>query len=70
MLYRIPYAFEMYGRIEVEANSLDEAIKKADDELVVMELADLIANADYLEDSLERDEEGLILDDNGNIVEE
>lgn len=70
MLYRIPYAFEMYGRIEVEANSLDEAIKKADDELIVMEMTDLIANADYLEDSLERDEEGLILDDNGNIVEE
>jgi hypothetical protein len=69
MIYRIPYAFEMYGRIEVEANSLDEAYKKADDELINMSTTDLVANADYLEDSLEVDEEGLVLDKNGNIVE-
>lgn len=69
MIYRIPYAFEMYGRVEVEANSLDEAYKKADDELINMSTTDLIANADYLEDSLEVDEEGVVLDENGNIVE-
>lgn len=69
MKYRIPYAFEMYGRIEVEADSLSEAYKKADDELVNMPVVDLVANADYLEDSLEVDEEGIILDDDENIVE-
>ena len=69
MIYRIPYAFEMYGRVEVEANSLDEAYEKADDELINMSTMDLIANADYLEDSLEVDEEGVVLDENGNIVE-
>jgi len=69
MIYRIPYAFEMYGRIEVEADSLDKAYKKAADELVNMSITDLVANADYLEDSLELDEEGLVLDENGNIVE-
>lgn len=69
MIYRIPYAFQMYGRIEVEADSLEKAIRKADNELVNMSVVDLVANADYLEDSLEIDEEGLVLDKNGNIVE-
>ena len=69
MIYGIPYAFEMYGRVEVEADSLDKAYKKAADELVNMSITDLVANADYLEDSLELDEEGLVLDENGNIVE-
>ena len=69
MIYSIPYAFEMYGRVEVEADSLDKAYKKAADELVNMSITDLVANADYLEDSLELDEEGLVLDENGNIVE-
>ena len=68
MKYRIPYAFEMYGRIEVEADSLNEAYRKADDELVNMSVVDLVAYADYLEDSLEVDEEGIVLDDDGNIV--
>ena len=70
MIYRIPYAFEMYGRVEVEANSLDEAYKKADDELINMSTTDLIINANYLEDSLEVDEEGLVLDENGNVITE
>ena len=69
MIYRIPYAFEMYGRVEVEADSLDKAYKKATDELVNMSITDLVASADYLEDSLELDEEGLVFDENGNIVE-
>lgn len=69
MIYRIPYAFEMYGRIEVEAESLTEAYSKADDELVNMSTVDLIENAEYLEDSLGVDEEGLVLDENGNIAE-
>lgn len=69
MIYRIAYAFEMYGRIEVEAESLTEAYSKADDELVNMSTVDLIENAEYLEGSLEVDEEGLVLDENGNIVE-
>ena len=68
MIYRIPYAFEMYGRIEVEADSLEKAIRKADNQLAYMPVVDLVANADYLEDSLELDEEGVVLDENGNIV--
>ena len=69
MIYSIAYAFEMYGRIEVEAESLTEAYSKADDELVNMSMVDLIENAEYLEGCLEVDEEGLVLDENGNIVE-
>ncbi len=61
--FSIPYAFEMYGRLDIEASSLEEAYKKAEDELVNISLTDMIANASYLDDSLEIDEEGAVMVD-------
>jgi len=62
-LYSIPYAFEMYGRIEVEARSLLDAYKKAKEQLECISEADMMANASYLDDSLAVDEDGLVLKD-------
>ncbi len=61
--YSIPYAFEMYGRLEIEADSLEEAYRKAEDELVNISVTDMLQNASYLDDSLEVDREGNVLKD-------
>lgn len=61
--YSIPYAFEMYGRLNIEADSLEEAYKKAEDELVNIPLTDMLQNTSYLDDSLEVDREGNVLKD-------
>lgn len=61
--YSIPYAFEMYGRLDIEADSLEEAYNKAEDELVNISLTDMLQNASYLDDSLEVDREGNVLKD-------
>ena len=61
--YSIPYAFSMYGRVDVEAQTMEEAYKKAEAELVDIPLTDMLANASYLEDSLEIDREGVVLKD-------
>lgn len=61
--YSIPYAFEMYGRLDIEADSLEEAYNKAEDELVNISEADMLQNASYLDDSLEVDREGYVLKD-------
>ena len=64
MIYRIPYTFNMRGKVEVEADSLEEAIKKAENELIDWEVFELIEHADYIEDTLDLDR-----DENGNIEE-
>ena len=61
-VFSVPFAYEMYGRIEVEADSEAEAIKKAESELDNMTTADINAVSNYLEDSLEVDEDGRILE--------
>lgn len=61
MIYSVPFAYEMYGRIEVHSESEKEAIEKAEDLLVFMPLSDMHNCSSYLEDSLEIDEEGQIL---------
>ena len=66
--YEIPFAYEMYGRIEVEAESLDEAYKKAEEELDRMTLSEMEAQAEYLPDSEEIDTDGNILVD-GEIMD-
>ena len=70
MKYYIPFAYERYGRIGVEADSPDEAIDKAKTELSLISETDLDRMSNYLEDSLEVDEDGIILDKDGNIVDE
>ena len=58
--FDIPFVFEMYGRISVEAESLEEAYKKAEEKLGKMTTSDMLDNASYLEDSEEIDEEGIV----------
>ncbi len=68
--YSIPFAFEKYGRIEVEAENLDEAYEKAEKELVDLSAIDMDQLSSYLEDSLEIDKDGLVLVDEQICEEE
>ena len=52
----------MYGRIEVIAENEQEAIKKAQEELDKMSTDEMQMYANYLDDSLEIDSEGQILE--------
>lgn len=60
--FSVPFAYEMYGRIEVEAESEEEAKRLAEDELINMTTTDMNELSNYLEDSLEIDEDGQILE--------
>lgn len=66
----VPFAYQKYGRIEVEANSREEAIHKAEKVLEDMNVSDMEALGDYLQDSEDIDKDGLVLDENGNIIDE
>lgn len=70
MIYNVPFAYEMYGRVLVEAKSLSEAFDKAKDQIKCMSATEMAAHAEYLSDSEEIDEDGLVIDENGNIVNE
>ena len=50
--YTIPMTWEVFGTIEVEADSLEEAIIKAD-----LPETEMPSNGDYIEDSLHVDHE-------------
>ena len=67
--YSIPFAYEKYGRIEVEADSLEAAYDAAEKELEKMDISEMDASSSYSDDSAEIDREGLVLDGNGNIIE-
>ena len=72
-VYYVPVYFESYGRIPVEVGDhlvnrgilIDEARKK----LEKMPLSELDMLTDYLPDSEGVDEEGIITDCYGNIVD-
>lgn len=68
-IYRVPFAYQRYGRIEVEAESREEAIRFAEEKLKDMSLSEMEQLSDYLEDSEEIDYEGVITDEYGNEVE-
>ena len=61
--YDVPFAYEMYGRITVEASSKEEAIKIAEEKLDTMTTQEMAENAEYLSDSEEIDEEGVFYED-------
>ena len=62
--YRVPVVWQMYGIVEVQAESLSEAIHEA-------QAAPLPEDSSYIEGSFEVDECGIdILDENGVIVNE
>lgn len=51
--YTIPMTWEVFGTIEIEADSLEEAIIKAD-----LPETEMPSNGDVIEDSLRVDHEG------------
>jgi hypothetical protein len=55
--YKIGVVWQMYGSVEVEANSLEEAVKKVDDGVPLPE------NGEYIEGSFEVDVEGCALNE-------
>ncbi len=65
-IYQIPFAYERYGRIEVEAGTLDEAFEKAEEKLAGMSVAEMEDVSEYLLDSEKIDRDGIVLDENGN----
>lgn len=58
--YRVPFAYERYGHVIVEAQSEGEALSKAETMLETMEPSELDALSEYLPDSEEIDREGII----------
>lgn len=68
--YQIPFAYERYGRIFVEATSLVDAYSMAEDKLAEMTVEDMDAVSEYLDNSEEIDMEGIALGEDGNIIDE
>jgi hypothetical protein len=56
--YKINVVWQMYGSVEVEANSLEEAVKEVDDDGV-----SLPDNGEYIDGSFEVDVEGSALNE-------
>ena len=64
--YGVPFAYEKYGRIPVIApkgTSEDELRRLADEKLSAMSVADMDKYSEYLSDSEEIDDEGIITED-------
>lgn len=64
----VPFVYEKSGRIEVEADSVEEAQRKADDILDEMSWKDCGRLAECVDDSAQIDYDGIVLDENNNIV--
>lgn len=58
--YRVPFAYERYGHVVVEAQSEEEAFSKAEKLIENMKPSELDALSEYLPDSEEIDREGVI----------
>ena len=65
MVYQIPVVYSMYGRVDIEANSVEEAFEYANDHVDDLPLPE---NGDYLDGSYEIDDNGVVLDENGNVI--
>ena len=68
MRYQIPYTWQKYGMIPVDAESLEEAKRKAREWLEGCSVADMDDTSDYLENSEELYEEGFAEDGDGNLL--
>lgn len=66
----VPFAYEKSGRIEVEADTIKEAQRKANDILDEMSWKDCGRLAECVDDSAQIDYDGIVLDESNNIVEE
>ena len=65
--YRVPFAYEMYGHIEVMLKGTDhtdeEIQRAAEDALKKMNYQEMLDASDYLLDSESIDYDGVIIDD-------
>lgn len=66
----VPFYYEKSGRIAVDADTTDEAREKAQDILDKMSWKDCGRLAECVDDSAQIDREGVIFDENQNIVED
>lgn len=66
MKYLVPCVWQMYGRVEVEADSAEEAIEIAERDKYDFALPE---EGFYLEDSFEIDGEGIVMDEYGDICD-
>ena len=63
--YLVPVTWSMYGRVEVQASSPEEAFQIALEKENDFDLPD----GYYLEDSFEIDTDGILMDEDGNILD-
>lgn len=68
--YQVPFAYEKYGYVTVEANTILDAYSKAVDKIDKMTISQMEEISKYLEFSEEIDIDGITRDEKGNIVEE
>lgn len=68
MKVKVPFGFDSVGYIEVEATNREDAFAKARDILAESDLSECESMAEPLWDTIDADDEGLILDENGKIV--
>lgn len=68
MKVQVPFGFDSVGHIEVEASNREEAFEKAREIIAEADLSELVSMAEPLWGSVDTDDEGLILDEDGNIV--
>lgn len=68
MKVKVPSGFDSVGYIEVEATDREDAFAKARDILAESDLSECESMAEPLWDTIDVDDEGLILDENGKIV--
>lgn len=65
----VPFYYEKSGRIAVDADTTDEARGKAQDILDKMSWKDCGRLAECVDDSAQIDYDGVIFDENQNIIE-
>ena len=68
MKVKVPFGFDSVGYIEVKATDRKDAFAKARDILAESDLSEYVSMAEPLWDSVDADDEGLILNENGEIV--
>lgn len=66
----VPFVYEKSGRIEVEADTIKEAQRKANEILDEMSWKDCGRLAECVDDSAQIDYDGIVFDESNNIIEE
>ena len=60
-VFAVPFAYQRYGTLEVEAKTEAEAVAKAEDLLERMSVSEMEELTSYLQDSEEIDKDGYIV---------